>query len=79
MPAGAFAIRWGMSLTVRTLAVISSPVLPSPRLAAVVRTPSVYVKEHDTPSILASSTISKTGQESVLAQRSCQARTSAAL
>ena len=48
--------RSGTSFTVRMLAVTSSPVVPSPRVAARIRRPSSYVSAMDEPSILSSHT-----------------------
>ena len=55
-PSAASRRRSGTSFTVRMLAVTSSPVVPSPRVAARTRRPSSYVKAMDEPSILSSHT-----------------------
>ena len=52
--AGAPTSTCGMSSIVRTLAVTSSPTLPSPRVAASTNTPSAYRREQDNPSIFGS-------------------------
>ena len=46
--------RFGTPTTVRTLAVMSSPVRPSPRVAARTSTPRSYVSAQATPSIFSS-------------------------
>ncbi len=48
--------RSGTSFTVRMFAVTSSPVVPSPRVAARIRRPPSYVSAMDEPSILSSHT-----------------------
>ena len=53
-----------MSFRVRRLAVMSSPSLPSPRVAPCTKTPSSYRSEADKPSILGSAT--KASSSSVL-------------
>ena len=59
MPSAASARRRsGTSFTVRTFTVMSSPVVPSPRVAARMSRPFSYVNATDEPSIFSSHTSS---------------------